>query len=142
MKKAVETLLVAAIVLFLSALSVTGIDYTSSTWVDGNGVIQSQYTLWGGPFTTVSQWTLSSAGALQYTGDYLNGGKIRWTVTPPKDPANLREYWEDKPSIFVSSFSRTGFPTRSTEPSFASTFNSFGSRFGGSKFKPISGFGG
>lgn len=137
-----KAVLVAALVLFLSAVAVSGIDYTSNTWVDGNGVIQSQYTYWGGPFTSYSQWTLSSSGALQYTGNYLNGGAIRWTVTPPKDPANLKEYWEDRPSIFVSSFSRTGFPARSSTPSFASTFNSFGSKFGGSKFKPIGGFGG
>ncbi len=139
--KKVEALLIAATVLFLSAFAAVGVDYTSSTWVDGEGVIQSQYTLWGGPFTTFSQWTLSSNGALHYTGDYTNGGAIRWTVTPPKDPKTLKEYWEDKPSIFVSSFSRTGFPARSTTPSFASTFNSFGSRFGGSTFKPITGFG-
>lgn len=139
--KAVKAVLVAALVAMMIFMGIAaGVDFQSSTISNGHGVVTSYYGLYNGPTFSTQCYQFDTTGAFAYSGSFKNGGQISWTVTPPKDPENLREYWEDKPAVFTSTFTRTGFPehvSKSSGSDFINRFNAFGAR-ASPTFKPIS----
>ncbi len=115
----------------------TGMDFTKTTTATGKGTVTDIITFKNSPFAAAQTWKFTSDGSLFYSGDYYNGGQVRWTVTAPSDTRTLREYWEDKPAIFTSSYSRTGFPAAKPKGNeFLTTFNEVAGR-NNPNFKPI-----
>ena len=114
-----------------------GMDLTKTTTATGRGTVTDTITFKNGPFAAAQTWKITSDGSFSYSGDYYNGGQVRWTVIAPSDTKTLREYWEDKPAIFTSSYSRTGFPAAKPKGNeFLTKFNEVAGR-NNPNFKPI-----
>jgi len=127
----------AVLILLLFSGAVAGMDFTKTTTATGKGIVTDTIIFKDSPFAAAQVWKFTSDGSFSYSGDYYNGGKVRWTVTAPAETRTLREYWEDKPAIFTSSYSRTGFPAaRPKGNEFLDKFNAMAAQKN-PNYKPI-----